>query len=100
MLVFDLTGRTDAKGSGVTMPYKMPDPNLPAKVIEIRCPCRRGFSIRTQQPSMTKPCNSCGRNYIVRIYTNGTVTVHYIEPQGFVEETFTRENWSDVTEGE
>lgn len=73
---------------------------LPPTVVEIRCPCKRGFSIRTNQSVKQRLCNNCERAYIARLYANGVVTVHFIEKGGFKEEEFGREHWSKVTDGE
>ena len=69
-------------------------------VVEIRCPCGRGFSIRTKDEKKQKLCNLCLRSYIVRLYVNRSVTVHYIAQGSFVETAFERENYSIVTDGE
>lgn len=76
------------------------EPKLPIKVIEIRCPCGRGFSIRPKAWKVSKQCNQCMKTYIVRVYAGGAFSVMEIAVGSFVE-VHTPENiFSDVTEGE
>jgi len=74
--------------------------NLNKIVVEIRCPCQRGFSIRSDRAKKTNLCNKCLRLYIVRQYSSRSVTVHFIAPGNFSEEQFDKSHWSLVTSGE
>jgi len=76
------------------------DPKLPIKVIEIRCPCGRGFSIRPTRWKFSKVCNRCLKTYIVRVYAGGAFSVMEIVKGEFVEKHTPESIFSDVTEGE
>lgn len=70
-------------------------------VIEIRCLCgERGFMIRPTKEKFERTCGNCLTTYVVRTYSNGAVTVHYIKRGMFAEELFPRERWSRVDQGE
>lgn len=81
-------------------PINTTNDNLPPTVVEIRCPCRKGFSIRTKQPTKTRTCSQCLAAYEVHLHPNGAVTVYRYPPNSSQSAPFPREHYSIVTEGE
>jgi hypothetical protein len=69
-------------------------------VVEIRCDCGRGFSIRTGKEKKSNLCNKCLSMYHVHQSKSGAVTVRFTPIGAWTDQECPRERYSIVTEGE